>query len=127
MLSGGALVTQPGHTLLGVGAFSDVSAGLGFGGGAGAWCERERTAGQAKNGNEKDEEPKTKCHWNHCHPGYPWKILCCRLPFRESASWIASQNFEGQKNKDRYGKSTLIAMVSETFHRPQLLILLVLK
>jgi len=67
MLSGGALVAEARHTLLGVGAFSYVSAGLGFGGGAGIGSERERTAGQTKNGNKKDEEPKTKCHWNHCH------------------------------------------------------------
>ena len=70
MLFGGALVAEPGHTLLGARAFSYVSGGFGFGGG-GAGAARKQRAGQNKTGDEKDKETKPKCHESHCHLGYP--------------------------------------------------------
>src|ERR1044071_5930761 len=69
MSSGGALVTEPRHTLLSARAFSYVSAGFGLGGG-GAGAARKHRAGQNKSGDEKDEETKPKCHESHCHLGY---------------------------------------------------------
>jgi hypothetical protein len=71
MLFGGALVTEPRHALLGARAFGYVSAGFGFGGGSGAGAARQQPAGQNKSGDEEDEETKAKCHWSHCHLGYP--------------------------------------------------------
>ena len=68
MLFGGALVAEPGHTLLSARAFSYVSAGFGFGG-SGAGAARKQCAGHNKTGDEKDEETKPKCHESHCHLG----------------------------------------------------------
>ena len=72
MLFGGALVAEPGYTLLGARAFSYVSAGFGFGGSGGAGAARKQRAGQNKTGDEEDKETKPKCH-GHCHLGYPGK------------------------------------------------------
>jgi hypothetical protein len=74
MLFGGALVAETGHTLLGARAFGHVSAGFGFCGGS-VGAARQQRAGRNKSGGEEDEETKPKCHWSHCHLGYPKKIL----------------------------------------------------
>ena len=84
MLFGGALVAKLGHTLLGAGAFSNVSAGFGLGGGAGA--ARKHRTGQNKSGDEEDKETKPKCHGSHYHLGYPGfcfylYVLCDFRPF----------------------------------------------
>ena len=142
MLFGGALVAEPGHTLLGARAFGYVSAGFGFcGGGAGA--ARQQRAGRNKSGGEEDEETKPKCHGSHCHLGYPKKNFLffyvfnaifsrffCDLP----SVCCTGQKIKGSQpdEKDRRSTinvkiSTLITMVTEIFHRVQLLILLVPK
>jgi hypothetical protein len=79
MLLGCALVTEPGHTLLGARAFSDVSGGFGFGGGTGT-APKQR-AGRNKSGDEEDEETKPKCHGSHCHLGYPGFLFLFVLLF----------------------------------------------
>jgi hypothetical protein len=73
MLFAGALVAEPGHTLLGASAFSYVSAGFGFGGGTGA--ARKQRAGQNKGGDEENEETTPKCHEGHCHLGFYFYFL----------------------------------------------------
>src|SRR5689334_19088244 len=80
MLFGGALVAEPGHTLLGARAFSYVSAGFGFGGG-GAGAARKYRARQNKSADEKDEETKPKCHESHCHLGTRVFCFLCSIRF----------------------------------------------
>jgi hypothetical protein len=96
-----------------------VSAGFGFGGGgAGTACQQR--AGQNKSGDEEDEETKAKCHWSHCHQGYPRKfsvllfmVLCDFQPFLLSdvpfSSLHRPENKKGRNRKTN--KSTLDAKI----------------
>src|SRR6478735_1918134 len=84
MLFGGALVAEPGHTLLGARAFGYVSAGFGFGG-SGVGAARQQRARRNKSGDEEDEETKPKCHWSHCHLGYQKKSVLVMCSMRFSA------------------------------------------
>jgi hypothetical protein len=101
MLFGGALVTEPGHSLLGARAFGYVSGGFGFGGGAGA-APKQR-AGHNKGGDEEDKETKPKCHGSHCHLGYPgfcFYLFFCSIRFSAvSLSDLPSVRCTGQKIK----------------------------
>src|SRR5437868_1218672 len=102
MLFGGALVAEPGHTLLGARAFGYVSAGFGLGGG-GAGAARKQRAGQNKTGDEKDKETKPKCHESHCHLGYPGKIsvllFMVLYDLQSFLCLICLVRCTGQKNK----------------------------
>ena len=142
MFFGGALMAESRHALLGARAFGYVSAGFGFGGG-GAGAARQQCAGQNKSGDEEDDETKPKCHWSHCHLGYPKKIFCTAVDgstrFSVASfvlmclSSIAPAKKEGRNwngkidNQRSTRKSILIAIVKEIFYRAQLLFLLVPK